>query len=186
MNIVKMMDRQARSRFLNLSSRFGAVIDLKNSTLRIRGGGAGEVLEVKLGAGNLTYDEKRNMEYVKDRGLLDTVREGDEEPMDVRLDAQWELLTAESDVTVPTVEDALKKRGPASDWTSTAADPCGPYAVDIELINIQPCSEEDPEKIVLPDFRWESAAHDARGGTIAFAGKCNAKEAIVTRTTATT
>lgn len=168
----------------SLQQPFYAVIDTKNVTLRIRGGGVGEVIEVKLGAGNMTYDEKRNMEYIKDRGLLDTVREGDEEPMDVRLDSQWELLTSESGGT-PTVEDVLKRRGEAADWTSTSADPCEPFAVDIELVNVLPCSSEDPEKIVLPDFRYESASHDMRGGTVAFAGKCNAKEAIVTRTTAT-
>jgi hypothetical protein len=164
---------------------FFAVIDTKNVTLRIKGGGAGQSIDVKLGAGNLTYDEKRNMEYVKDRGLLDTVREGDEEPIDVRLDSQWEQITAESGGTVPTVEDAMKRRGPASDWDSTSADPCEPYAVDIVIINNPPCTEEDPELLILPDFRYESASHDMRGGTIAFAGKCNAKEAIATRTTAT-
>lgn len=167
-----------------LQQAFYAVIDTKNVTMRIRGGGVGQVIDIKLGAGNLTYDEKRNMEYLLDRGLLDTVREGDEVPVDVSLNAQWETLTSESDGT-PTVEDVLKRRGEAAAWDSVSADPCEPYAVDVELINVLPCSTEDPEKIVLPDFRYESASHDMRGGTIAFTGKCNAKEAIVTRTTAT-
>jgi hypothetical protein len=173
-------------RVFKLQRPFYAVIDTKNVTIRIRGGGVGEVIEVKLGAGNLTYDEKVTREYIKDRGLLDTVRDGDEEPMDVRLDAQWETLTAEAGGPAPTVEDVLKRRGLAAAWTSVSADPCEPFAVDIELINNLPCSEEDPEKIVLPDFRYETAAHDMRGGTISFSGKCNAREAIVTRTTATT
>jgi hypothetical protein len=172
-------------KLFRLQQPFYAVIDTKNVTIRVRGGGVGEVIEVKLGAGNLTYDEKVNREYIKDRGLLDTVRDGDEEPMDVRLDAQWETLTAESGGPAPTVEDVFKRRGLAADWTSTSVDPCEPFCVDIECINNQPCSEEDPEKIILPDFRYETAAHDMRGGTISFSGKCNATQAIVTRTTST-
>lgn len=168
-----------------LRRSFFAVIDTKNVTIRVKGGGVGESITVKLGAGNLTYDEKRNMDYQLDRGLLDTVREGDEVPMDVKLDSQWETLTAESGGDAPTLEDVLKRRGLAADWTSTSSDPCEPFAVDIEIINVLPCSEEDPEKIILPDFRYESASHDMKAGTVSFSGKCNAKEAIITRTTST-
>src|SRR6266576_3971774 len=107
-----------------------AAIDLKNTTIKVKDG-AGHSITVTLGTGNLTYEEKRNIEYVKDRGLLDTVREGDEEPVDVRLDATWENLTGVGGA--PTVEDAMKRRGPAATWTSTSADPCEPFAVDIEI-----------------------------------------------------
>lgn len=158
-----------------------AVIDLKNCTIKIKDG-SGEVIEVKIGNGNLTYDEKRNMEYIRDRGRLDTVREGDEEPMDVRVDATWEFLTAGAGPTgTPSVEDAMKQRGPASDWESTSADPCEPYAVDVVIEHEPVCEGVDPETTTLPDFRWETVSHDLRGGTLAFSGKCNAKEAIVAR-----
>lgn len=158
-----------------------AVIDLKNATIKIKGAGVSEEIEVKLGNGNLTYDEKVIREYIKDRGLLDTVRDGDEEPMDVRIDAQWEKLTGGAGPSgTPTVEDALKQRGPASDWESTSADECEPYCVDIEIVNAPPCGEAGEETILLPEFRYESINHDMRGGTLAIVGKCNAKEATVT------
>lgn len=163
-----------------------AVIDLKNATIKIKGGGVSEEIEVTLGEGNLTYDEKRNIEYVRDKGALDTVREGDEEPMDVRLDATWEKLTATVGGTVPTVEDAMKRRGPASGWTSTSADPCEPYCVDIEITIDPGCGESGVETIILPEFRWESINHDMRGGTLSFTGKCNATQATVVPQTPTT
>ena len=157
-----------------------AVIDLKNAIIQVRGGTQPDnKITVVLGEGNLTYDEKRNMDYVRDRGLLDTVKEGDEEPMDVRLDATWEFITGTgSEITI---EDAMKQRGNASDWTSTSADACEPYAVDIYILYSPPCGGDQGETIVLPDFRWESISHDLRAGTLSFTGKCNNTQATVSR-----
>lgn len=157
-------------------------IDIRNAIVRIRGGTAGQYIDVKIGEGNVTYDERRNMNYVRNRGRLDTVREGDDEPMDVRLDANWEYITGSGGSnTLPSIEDALKKRGAASTWTSSSSDPCEPYAVDLVILHVPPCGEDTPETIILPDFRYESIAHDLRGATFAISGKCNAKEAIPTR-----
>ena len=155
-----------------------AAIDLKNTTIKIKDG-ASHSITVVLGEGNLTYEEKRNMEYVKDRGLLDTVREGDEEPVDVRLDATWEYLTGSGGT--PTVEDAMKRRGAAATWTSTSADSCEPYAVDIEITNAPPCGASDQEVITIQDFRYESVSHDMKAATLSFAGKANVKQATVVR-----
>jgi hypothetical protein len=142
----------------------------------------GRALEVKVGEGNLTYDEKRTMEYTLDRGNLDTVREGDQVPMDVKFDFIWEFLTASSGDD-PTIEDVLKHRGEAADWVSSSSDACEPFAVDIEVEHIPPCGGEEVEAIRLPDFRQESLAHDLRAGTVAATGKCNAAVAIDTRVT---
>jgi hypothetical protein len=143
----------------------------------------GHVLEVKVGEGNLTYDEKRTMEYTLDRGDLDTVREGDQVPMDVKFDIIWEFLSApgvDPDDT-PTIEDALKHRGPASNWVSSSSDACEPYALDIEIEYEPPCGNVEEEIIVLPDFRQESLAHDLRAATVAATGKCNATQAVDSR-----
>lgn len=165
---------------------YGAQIDLKYCTIYIKDGGVGSAqqsLEVKIGEGNLTYDEKKNMEYVRDRGNLDTVREGDKEPMDVRLDFTWEFLRAVSTTAsgTPTIEDALKKRGEASAWVSSSSDACEPYAVDIEVVYEPDCGGEAKETILLPDFRYTSLAHDLRAGTVSVTGQCNATDAVVSR-----
>jgi hypothetical protein len=159
-----------------------AQIDIKNCTILIEDG-AGHSLEVKIGEGNLTYSEKRNMLYTLNAGRLDEVREGDESPMDVKLDAVWEYISggASSD-GVPSVEDALKQRGAASGWTSTDSDTCRPYAVDLSIIySPEPEGCGDEEDIVLADFRVEEYAHDLRAGTISISGKCNVIEAVATR-----
>ena len=165
---------------------YGAQIDLKNATIYLKDGGVGSAqqsLEVKIGEGTLTYDERKNIEYVRDRSLLDTVKEGDEEPIDVRFDFTWEFLQAVSTTAAgtPTVEDALKQRGEASGWVSSSADPCEPYAVDVVVEYIPPCGGELDEIITLPDFRYTSLAHDLSAGTVAVTGQCNATDAVIVR-----
>lgn len=137
-------------------------------------------LEVKLGEGNLTYSEKRNMEYVLDRGELDTVKEGDDVPVDVKMDFTWEFLRASAG-DPPTFEDALKRRGEAAHWASSSSDPCEPYAVDIIVLYVPPCGGEDDETITLVDFRWEALDHDLKQAQVSVTGKSNVKEAQVVR-----
>jgi len=143
----------------------------------------GHRLEIKVGEGNLTYDEKRNMEYKKDRGALDTVREGDEEPIDVRLDIQWEWLSSGGADIFPSPEEALKKEGLASTWESSSVDPCEPYAIDLVIVYDPDCSGVTGEMITLEDYRWESLNHDLKAGTLATSGKCNRTRAIKERVT---
>ena len=149
----------------------GAVADDAVITLH------GNVLEIKIGEGNLTYSEKRAVTYVKNRGILDTVKLGDETPMEVSLDFTWEFLRAGSG-DPPSVEEALKQIGAASTWKSTSTDTCEPYAVDILINYIPPCGS-DSELIVLEDFRWESLDHDLKQGQVAVKGNCNVTVAKV-------
>lgn len=140
-------------------------------------------VEVGIGEGNLTWTEKKPREYKKNRGRLDTVKDADEEPIDVRLDFEWEFIRADTG-EAPTIEDILKKRGNASHWVSSATDPCEPYAVDILVVYTPPCEGVDGEEILLADFRYEELAHDAGEGTISCTGKCNITEAVATRVAA--
>jgi hypothetical protein len=137
----------------------------------------GNAVYVKVGDGNLTYSEKRNLNYIRDRGYLDTVRRGDDEAMDIALDFTWEFLRSASGEPA-SVEEALKQIGNASDWVSTSVDPCESYAVDIVMLNIPPCGN-DAESITLPEFRWNSLGHDMRAGRVAIRGTCNRLQAEV-------
>jgi len=141
----------------------------------------GRSLEVNIGEGNLTYSEKRELLYELNRGALDSVREGDEQPVEVSMDFVWEFITAVTGSGTPTIEDALKNRGEASTWESSSADPCEPYAVDIMVEYVPPCGGVDPEVITLPDFRYESLDHNFTDAQISCQGKCNTVEAAVTR-----
>jgi hypothetical protein len=165
-----------------------AQIDLKDATIKIKDGSTpANELTVKVGEGNLTYSETRNIEYTLDRGVLDEVREGDEVPVAVTLDFVWDYLKGQTGSGTPTVEDAVKNRGEASDWVSTDSDACRPYAVDIEITySPQPVVCGDMEIILLSDFRWEALDHDLRAGTVAMSGNCNVTQATVTRQTNST
>lgn len=140
-------------------------------------------IEVKLGDGTLTYSEKQAREYVLDRGTLDTVRNGDDQPVDVSFSFTWEWIKSAMDAVepVPSVEDALKQSGGAAAWESSSADTCEPYAVDLVFIHAPVCTTNDIETIVLSDFRYESLDHDAKAGTVSCTGKCNVTTATVTR-----
>lgn len=163
-------------------------IDLKDATLKLRDGSTptANEIEIKIGEGNLTYSENRNIEYTLDRGNLDEVREGDQVPMDVSFDLVWEFIKgdASSGGAPPSVEDALKNLGNAASWVSTDADTCRPFALDIIIEYVPSCgagAQADQEIITLPDFRYETLDHDLRAGTISCSGRCNATQASVVR-----
>lgn len=165
-----------------------AQFDLKNALVRLVDGTptTPKKLTLKVGDGTVSFDETVTREYVRDRGLLSTVRNGQQEPMDVSLDLMWEFLKASTtgDSAI-TPEDALKKRNGAADWVSSDADTCAPFALDIEIWYDPLCSADKIEQIILPDFRYEKLAHDAKAGTIQCSGKCNATEATITRSAQT-
>jgi len=159
-----------------------ATFDLKNATIKIiDGSGTPNELTVNIGEGSISYTERRNMNYRRNRGKLDDVVLGDEEPIDVQMDFVWEYLKADTGQTV-SVEDAVKKRGEAASWTSVDSNACRPYAVDIEIELTPACSADDIETILLEDFRWEELNHNANEGSVSLSGKCNKVEATITRT----
>lgn len=155
-------------------------IDLKNTTVKIiDGSGTPKVLAMKLKDGTCAWTEKQNVEYVKDRGKLGSTRLGDEEPMDVKIDALYEFLKSSSGASAATVEEAIK--GTGTGYTSTG-DGCEPYACSIELEHTPVCTSSDKEKVLLTLFRWEQIDHDPKTGMLSITGKCNVKAPTVTRT----
>jgi len=151
-------------------------IAFRDCTLKIKDGTTPtpKSLTVKLGNGSLTWDEKRNIEYILDRGNLDDVREGDQVPVQFDLEGSFEKYTGSVGSSTPTPDDALKNLGEASDWVSSDADACKPYAVDLEL-SIVPsgCTSDDKEVFTFSDFRWEDVKHNTKTGMLSVSGKCN-------------
>ncbi len=137
-------------------------------------------IEIKIGDGNLTYTEAKEFEYLLDRGSLDTVREGDDQPVDVSLDFVYEFVTAGTGEVITPV-DALKHKNGASEWVSSAADPCEPFALDMVVDHTPPCGGSQKEITQLTDFRYESLEYDLGGATISTSGRCNITEADVSR-----
>lgn len=131
------------------------------------------ILKLKIGEGNITFEEKRNIEYVREKRQvsLGFVKTGDDEPMDVSIDLIWEFLSGTA-TDPPTPEEAFNNIGQATAWVTSGADPCEPYAVDIEIVYTPPCSGVDAEVILLQEYRWESLSHDSKAGTMSSKGKC--------------
>jgi hypothetical protein len=139
-------------------------------------------LDIKIGEGNLKYTENKEYNYLLDRGDLDTVREGDEKPLDVSLEFVYEFVTTGTSEAITPV-DALKQQGSADEWVTSATDACEPYAVDVEIEHNPPCGTAQTETTILPDFRYEKLDFSLKDATIAVSGKCNVSSATVTRTT---
>lgn len=141
----------------------------------------GRTLEVNVGDGTLTHTEKKNYQYVLDRGNLNTVRQLDQAPLEVKLDFVWEFLTAIAGSVTPTPEDCIKQVGGAANWITSSHDPCEPYAIDIEIEYVPPCGGSQMEIILLQDYRSESLEHNIKDATIVTSGKCNVETASNTR-----
>lgn len=156
-----------------------AQIDLKHATIYLKDYNAVNSLEVKIGEGNLQWTEKVNRIYTKNRGLLNDVRDGEEEPVDVSFDFIWEFLKATSGD--PTIEDVLKHRGQASGWTSVDPDTCRPFALNLHVLYTPACGGIQAERMVLEHFRYEQLQHDLKNASVSCQGKCNKTEATVTR-----
>ena len=137
-------------------------------------------VEVKIGEGNLTWSEKKEYEYLTDRGNLDTVKEGNDQPVEMSLEFVYEYIKTSSGKDITPV-DALKRSGEASEWVSSAADQCEPYAVDIRALHCVPCGTDEDEDVNFTDFRYESLDFDMGAATISVGGKCNVTEPSITR-----
>lgn len=131
-------------------------------------------LEIKIGEGNLSWSEKKEYEYLLDRGNLDTVKEGNEVPVEVSLEFVYEHVTTGTSEDI-SPGDALKRVGAASEWVSASADLCEPYAVDLVVVHDTPCASAgiQDETLTFVDFRHESLDYDLSAATVAVSGKCN-------------
>jgi hypothetical protein len=139
-----------------------------------------EVITVKLGEGNCTFTEHKNRVFTKDRGSLDTVKNDDDEPLDLSFDSTWEWIKADTGGTA-TLKDVLEQRGEASAWVSTADDDCQPYCIDVELWNAPGCGSADDEILMFEEFYYENIDHDLRDGTLSLSGRCNRTVAVPRR-----
>ena len=137
-------------------------------------------IEIKIGEGNLTWSEKKEYIYLLDRGNLDTVKEGNEIPVEVSLEFVYEHVKTGTAEDISPV-DALKKTGNTANWVSSATDQCEPYSVDVVVFHEAPCGSTQDETLTFADFRYESLDFDLSAATISVSGKCNVSEVLAAR-----
>lgn len=160
-------------------------IDLKNSTVYfVDGTGTPKTLEIKIDEGNLTYTVKRNLEAKKNRGILDYIKEGDQENMDVSLECRFAGIKSDTGEYVLPYE-FLTKTGAASSYVSTGGANCEAYCIDIVVHVVRDCGTLLNEIITFPKFTYSSIGGDFKAGTLSVQGICNATAPTSIRTTGT-
>lgn len=138
------------------------------------------MLEIRIGEGNLTYNERQQFVYVKNHNKLDTVKFGEEQTIEVSFDFVWDHLKGQT-ADPPTIEEALKNYGNAANWKTTATDPCQPYALNLRLLHTPVCPNVYLEEVILPDYRWEELNHNLRDASVASRGQSHRTKATVNR-----
>lgn len=137
----------------------------------------GQKIEVIIGEGNFSYKETYNRAYQLNRGLLNTVKNADDTPLELSFDLEWDYISSACPIlnaTIPTIAEALKGVGAAADWVNAAADTCEPYACDIEFWNVPSCTGSNVnEKYIFADYRVEGLDHNANDSQVSCTGKCN-------------
>jgi hypothetical protein len=153
------------------------IIDLKDTLIYIRDLGT-NYIAIRVGEGNFSYSNKRNIIIVKSRGILDRVREGEDIPCDVQFQFIWDHIKTGSGEVV-SIEDALNHINGAAGWASTAInDPDAPFCVDIQLVWTPPCSGSLGENLYFSQFHWENLGHDLHQSSVDCTGKCNVRQPI--------
>ena len=137
-------------------------------------------IAIKIGEGDLSWTESREIIYDRDRDLLDTTRLGEEQPVEVDLAFVFDFVTTESGQQITPV-DALKRIGEATEWVSSSTDLCEPYSVDFRVIHCVPCGTDEDQDFLFEDFRYESLEYSLQDATIAVSGSCNVSSILTTR-----
>jgi hypothetical protein len=137
-------------------------------------------LEITIGEGNFSWTEKHAREYKLNRGRLDKVRDGNEDPLEIKTEFTWEHYKASTGAQ-PTPVDVLDHTGEASDWVTSGSDPCEPYCVDVVLVYTPICDTEQLETLTFPEFRHEQRDFDLTKGTGSLSGKCNVTKPTAVR-----
>ena len=141
-------------------------------------------IAIKIGEGDLSWTEAREIIYDRDRSLLDTTRLGDEQPVEVDLAFIFDFVATESGQAITPI-DALKRIGEASEWVSSSSDLCEPYAIDIYVVHCVPCGSEQDQDFTFADFRYESLEYSIQDASIAVSGSCNVSNVPSTRSNLT-
>lgn len=106
--------------------------NLRDGTLTIRDGAATPATAtVDLDEGNLSYTERRPGIAVRDRGVLDHWREGDEQPSELSFTMKFQSFSQHA---APTPYNALTQTGGAASWISDSNANSDVYTVELQFV----------------------------------------------------
>lgn len=109
-------------------------------------------ITVALDEGDLGIDETLNTVNVLDRGSLDHMRQGDEEPVRVTFTLKFVEYLKQSGDSDPSVYEVLTQQGGAAAWASTNDDGGDVFTLTLEFTIASPTSGDQDETITLTKF----------------------------------
>lgn len=139
-------------------------------------------VEIRVGEGDIAWTESREILYDLDRDVLDDVRLGPEQPLEVNSSFVFEWASTGTGEAISPV-DAIKRIGEATEWVSSDSDQCRPYAIDIVVDHEVPCGTNQDQRFTFEDFRWDSLEYSIQDAAITLTGRCNRTDALVERLT---
>lgn len=148
------------------------VRNLRDGTIKIAdasGTGGGNVITVDLEDGGLSWNEKKPVNIIKDRGILDHARLADEEPVDISLSMKFQSFSTHAAITP---YDAVTQTGGASAWVSDEPN-SDVYAVIMGLTIVDPAGGAS-EVITFARVCIESidTAEGDEYSTLSISGRC--------------
>lgn len=161
------------------------IFSLKNSILTFEDGTTptAQFVEVNMGDGNISWDETRELEYLKDRGNLDSVEETEENPISVDMSFRWTEFKSTGGVVTPYEAITVTGQAVTDGWITTdTKDACAPISIDIVVDFTPNCAAEQKEIYRLRAFRYESISPSGSDRQITCSGSCNYRHVEVTRT----
>lgn len=121
--------------------------NLQDGTIQLADDNSANTLVIVCEEGNLTWSETHNVEHIKDRGSLDHMREGEQEPVSFSFSVRYKYAIASGSEPLSPYE-CFHQIGGASSWVSR--EPCGDvYSIAIKFTIADPCSTGEDEMIVF-------------------------------------
>ncbi len=137
-------------------------------------------IEIRIGDGDLSWTEAREIIYDLDRDILDDVRLGPEQPLELNAAFVFEWAATGSGEAISPI-DAIKRINDAAEWVSSDSDQCRPYSIDVIVDHVVPCGTNDDQRFAFEDFRWDSLEYSIQDAAITLTGRCNRTDALVSR-----
>lgn len=137
-------------------------------------------IEIRVGDGDLSWTEAREVLYDLDRDILDDVRLGPEQPLELNAAFVFEWASTGTGETISPI-DAIKRINDAEEWVSSDSDQCRPYAIDVIVDHVVPCGTNQDQRFAFEDFRWDSLEYSIQDAAITLTGRCNRTDALVER-----
>lgn len=116
--------------------------NLRDGTLKVAdasGTGGANLVTVSLEEGDVSWRERHPSEIIKDRGVLDHARKGEDEPVEMSFSVIFQSLSTHA---ATTLYDALTQTGGASAWSSDEPS-SDVYAVILEFTISDPAGGSD-------------------------------------------